>query len=89
MDLELDPKMGASVDYLKVYREARSLAEGREWVLVEDLAEALAGRLLAGFPGLAGLTVRVRKRPAVMPGVEVVVEHASARLGRAARREGR
>ncbi len=64
-----------AVDYWSVENVVREAAEAREWRLVEALAESTASLILSQFKAVRAVRVRVRKRPAVMPGTrEVSVE---------------
>ncbi len=56
-----------SVCYLSVCDTVRELAASRTWVLVEELAEALAQRLFEGFPLVGTINMVVEKF--VIPGV--------------------
>jgi len=49
-----------TVDYAAVAREAKKLVEGRPFVLVEAMAESVAGLILKRFRA-KGVTVRIRK----------------------------
>jgi dihydroneopterin aldolase len=57
-----------SVCYLQVCDTVRELGASRTWVLVEELAEALAQRLFEGFPLIATINMVIEKF--VIPGVE-------------------
>jgi dihydroneopterin aldolase len=64
-----------AADYWAVEKLVRAEAESGERALVETLAERLAAKVLAAQQGVAAVTVRVRKTPAVMPKTrEVAVE---------------
>ncbi|OGS42112.1 MAG: hypothetical protein A2506_09310 [Elusimicrobia bacterium RIFOXYD12_FULL_66_9] len=64
-----------AMDYWAVEKAARAEAESGERCLVESLAEKVAARVLRTQPLAAAVTVRVHKRPAVMPKTrDVVVE---------------
>lgn len=64
-----------AADYWAVERAVRAEAEAGERALVETLAERAAAAALKAAPLAAAVTVRVHKRPAVMPRTrEVVIE---------------
>src|SRR5271170_6631574 len=70
IDLELLQTAGTRfVDYSQAAKEAKSIAEEREFELVEELAEELIQRLSSLFM-LESLIVSIHKWPAAMPGVE-------------------
>ena len=50
-----------TVDYSAVYRVAKDVVEGQARNLLESVADGLARRLLADFPLLDAVTVRVAK----------------------------
>jgi dihydroneopterin aldolase len=50
-----------TVDYRSVYDATKRLVEGRTFELIEALAEAIAGDVLAGARTVAEVVVRVRK----------------------------
>ncbi len=65
----------ATADYVAIERRVRACAEGRPRRLLERLAEDVAAAALACDRRVRAVTVRARKRPAVMPRTsEVVVE---------------
>lgn len=87
VELELDlaqagrsDDLDQTVDYGEVFAVCRSVAEERSFRLLEGIAEALAGEILARFALVDRLKVRARK-----PGVplEGVIEHAGVELERA------
>jgi dihydroneopterin aldolase len=55
-----------TVNYSRVFDACREIVEDRSFKLLEAIAEAIAGRVLADFPPVAGIAVRVRK-----PGVPI------------------
>jgi dihydroneopterin aldolase len=64
-----------AIDYQAVEREIRGEAEGREYVLIETVAERAAAAVLRAQPLASAVSVSVRKTPAAMPRTrEVVVE---------------
>ena len=64
-----------AVDYQAVEKVIRETAEGREYALVETLAERVAAAVLRSQPGAETVAVAVHKSPSVMPRTrEVVVE---------------
>ena len=58
-----------TVDYAAIAREARKLAEGKSFILAEQIAESAAGLILKKFP-VQRVKVRVRKFS--VPGAESV-----------------
>ncbi len=64
-----------AVDYQAVETAIRETAEGREYALVETMAERVAAAVLRSQPGASAVAVAVHKSPAAMPRTrEVVVE---------------
>jgi dihydroneopterin aldolase len=63
-----DDDLAHAVDYTEVAGAIRALSDARRFQLLEALADAVAGDLLARFAP-ERVTVRVRKRPAAL-GVE-------------------
>jgi dihydroneopterin aldolase len=59
------------VDYYEINRAIGDLIAGREWRLVEAVAEAVAELLCTRFP-VTGVHVRVTKQPFDMPNCESV-----------------
>jgi len=59
------------VDYYEINRAISALIAGREWRLVESVAEAVAELLCSRFP-ITGVQVRVTKQPFDMPNCESV-----------------
>ncbi len=53
-----------TVDYVCVCDEIRKIAEGREWVLLETLAEELAGHIMRSH-GAEEITICVKKPQAL------------------------
>lgn len=73
----LSDDLAQTVDYVDVYRIAREVVEGPPHRLIESLAESIAARLLATFPSLSAVAVRVAKPGAPLPSSasgEVAVE---------------
>lgn len=68
-----------TVNYSDVYKHCRAIVEEGSFHLLEAIAEAVATDLLAGFPPLQGVVVRVRK-----PGVPIdgVLEYAGVEIER-------
>ncbi len=56
-----------AVDYWEAEKLARQVVEGREFKLIETVAEAVALALLKRFKPVRVVRVRVTKRPKVMP----------------------
>lgn len=69
-------ELGRTVNYAEVYELVREEVTGTRYALLEGLANRLAVRLLATFPPLAAVTVRVHKPHAPLPGIvgDVMVE---------------
>jgi len=62
--------LARTIDYGDVFRRARAVVEqGPHVALIETLAERIAADVLAAHPAVAGVTVRVRKPRAPLPGV--------------------
>jgi 7,8-dihydroneopterin aldolase/epimerase/oxygenase len=57
----IDDDLEKTVDYGKVFAVARRVVESTELQLLEAIAEAIAREVLAGFPPVEEVTVRVRK----------------------------
>jgi dihydroneopterin aldolase len=57
----LEDDLTKTVDYRGVYDVTRQVVESTTFNLIEALAEAIAHELLADFPALEELEVRVRK----------------------------
>ena len=53
--------LGLSADYAHAFDVCRQIVESTRFSLIEALAEAIAEELLAGFPAVDSVTVRVRK----------------------------
>lgn len=77
VDLELEGEFGpvdeleATVDYTKVIGKVEKINE-RSFKLIEAFARAIAEALLADFPSVGRVAVRVRKlRPPLPPGTRV------------------
>lgn len=68
-----------TVDYSTVFEHCRAIVEERSFRLLEGIAEAVAADLLAGFPRLESVVVRVRK-----PGVPIdgVLDYAGVEIER-------
>lgn len=66
-----DPAL--TVDYCRAYRAVREEVEEGRYGLLEELAEAVAARLLALGP-VEAVTVRVRKPRAALPGATGTVQ---------------
>jgi dihydroneopterin aldolase len=77
--------LAATVDYAAMYGVVRAVLEGPARNLLEALAESVAERLLADFPPLAAVTVRVTKPSPPIAGaaigtVSVEIERAREAL---------
>ncbi|MBF8289048.1 MAG: dihydroneopterin aldolase [Chloroflexi bacterium] len=57
----LEDDLARTLDYGRVYETVRSIVESTTFNLIEALAEAISHELLADFPGLEEVIVRVRK----------------------------
>ena len=66
-----------TVSYADLTSVAITIATKRRFDLIEALAETIAAEILAGFPAIDAITVRVDKPsapvPAVLDGVAVVI----------------
>lgn len=74
----LEDDLERTLDYGRVYDTVRTIVESTTFNLIEALAEAIAHELLADFPALDQVVVRVRKPevklggPLRAPGVEII-----------------
>jgi dihydroneopterin aldolase len=68
-----------TVDYGAAFERVREVVTGRQFHLLEGIAEAVAAELLTAFPPLEAVTVRVRK-----PGVPIdgVLDYAGVEISR-------
>ena len=57
----LEDDLERTLDYGRVYDTVRTIVESTTFNLIEALAEAIAHELLADFPALEEVEVRVRK----------------------------
>jgi dihydroneopterin aldolase len=57
----LEDDLERTLDYGRVYETVRTIVESTTFNLIEALAEAIAHELLADFPALDEVVVRVRK----------------------------
>jgi dihydroneopterin aldolase len=57
----LEDDLARTIDYGRVYETVRTIVESTTFNLIETLAEAIAHELLADFPSLDEVVVRVRK----------------------------
>jgi len=57
----LEDDLERTLDYGRVYETVRTIVESTTFNLIEALAEAIAHELLADYPALEELEVRVRK----------------------------
>jgi dihydroneopterin aldolase len=71
--------LAQTIDYGDVFRRCGRIVEDGTFNLLEAIAEAIAADLLAGYPNLEAITVRVRK-----PGVPIdgVLEFAGVEIER-------
>jgi dihydroneopterin aldolase len=58
-----------TVSYSDVYRTVVEIGTGREFRLVETLAETMARAILERYPQAAAVTVRVKKQPPPTAGI--------------------
>jgi dihydroneopterin aldolase len=74
-------ELAETVDYSRVYELVRQEVTGRRYRLIEALAHALTGGILASEQRVAAVTVRVHKPHAPLPGLvrDVYVELHRAR----------
>ena len=86
IELDLDVSSAArsddltqTINYFAVSRRLLGLGEGREWKLIESLAEEIAGLLLTEYPAEA---VRVEVKKFILPETRYV----SVRVARSPRR---
>ncbi|MES2209282.1 MAG: dihydroneopterin aldolase [Chloroflexota bacterium] len=79
----LEDDLARTLDYGRVYETVRTIVESTTFNLIEALAEAIAHELLADFPALEEVVLRVRK-PQVQLGGPLA--HASVEIRR--RRSG-
>jgi dihydroneopterin aldolase len=72
-------KLMDTVNYEQVYRIIRDHVEGKRFNLLEALAQQIADTVLADFPAVATVTVRVRK-----PGVPLrgILDHTQVEVVR-------
>jgi dihydroneopterin aldolase len=88
VDLWVDVDQSASasdrieetVDYRRLARVVREVFAGPERLLLESLASTIADELLASYPRIEGVHIRVRKPDVVL---DPPVEHAAVILERA------
>jgi dihydroneopterin aldolase len=57
----VDDELEKTVDYGKVFAVARQIVESTRLRLLEAIAEAIAREVLAGYPAVEEVCVRVRK----------------------------
>ncbi|MBA3876997.1 MAG: dihydroneopterin aldolase [Anaerolinea sp.] len=57
----LEDDLERTLDYGRVYETVRAIVESTTFNLIEALAEALAHELLADFPAVEEVVVRIRK----------------------------
>ncbi|MBI3744993.1 MAG: dihydroneopterin aldolase [Chloroflexi bacterium] len=57
----LEDDLARTLDYGRVYETVRTIVESTTFNLIEALAEAISHELLADFPALDEVVVRVRK----------------------------
>jgi dihydroneopterin aldolase len=64
----IDDDLEKSVDYAKVFAVARQIVESTTFRLLEALAEAISHEVLAGFPAVDEVGVRIRKPKVALGG---------------------
>jgi len=64
----LEDDLEQTVDYAAVYEATRQIVESTTFRLLEALAEAISHEILAGFPIVGNVLVRVRKSEASLGG---------------------
>ncbi|MBM4409608.1 MAG: dihydroneopterin aldolase [Chloroflexi bacterium] len=64
----VDDDLSKTVDYGQVFEACRQIVESTRFRLVEALAEAIAHEVLAGFPLVMEVGVRLRKPKAPIAG---------------------
>ena len=79
----LEDDLERTLDYGKVYETVRTIVESTTFNLIEALAEAIAHELLADFPALDEVVVRLRKPEVKLGGP---LAHAAVQIQR--RRSG-
>ena len=57
----LADELSLTADYARVFEACRQVVESTRFNLIEALAEAIIEELLAGFPVVDAVTVRIRK----------------------------
>ncbi len=75
----LDDDLARTVDYAAVYDATRQIVESTTFRLLEALAEAISHEILAGFPVVDNVLVRVRKPEVSLGGP---IDHASVEIRR-------
>ena len=80
LDLDVAPSartddLNLTINYFAVSRRLLGLGDGREWRLIETLAEEIAGLLLTEYPAQA---VRVEVKKFILP----ETRHVSVRVAR-------
>ncbi len=63
-----------TVDYTKVYAQIREIMEGHQFQLLEACANTVADKLLADFPLIWQLTLRIQKPSVPIQGILRSVE---------------
>ncbi len=69
-----------TVSYSDLYKLVRRIVEGEPRLLIEAVAEAIAGEILAGYPAVSAVTVTVRKPEAPLRGA--ILAAAGVRIRR-------
>ena len=75
VQLHTDPAQDSKIkrledttDYTKVYEDIRELMETHQFLLLEDCANTLAGKLLEDYPLLRQVEVNIQKPSVHIPG---------------------
>mgnify|MGYP001198610202 FL=1 len=63
-----DDDIRQTVNYGKVYRTVKAIVEGSTFKLIEAVAERVAAEVLAQYPNVEAVTIRVHKPRAPIPG---------------------
>ena len=66
---EVGDELSRTVNYAEIYQHVAQEVTGKRHRLIEALANRIAARLMAAYPQLVALTVRVHKPHAPLPGV--------------------
>ncbi|HRY83908.1 MAG TPA: dihydroneopterin aldolase [Candidatus Cloacimonadota bacterium] len=67
-------KLEDTIDYTRVYADIREIVETSQFQLLECCANAIADRLMQGYPLLQQLTLKIQKPSVPIPGILNSVE---------------